>query len=219
MYAHRVTGRVTPTFMVPGEVSDSTQYTMPDGRQVTALNDGPSYEDLVRRMQFARGGSYGGGGGYASRGGGGGSPMDAYQDAYNGARGANEQRYNDILAEYDKMLGGGGKKAPERRGNSVPGAVRGSNNMAAWRDSGTALGPLEYRMLRAQLERTAAQRGGSYGGIDASGVFPRMYGNGEFLGTPPAGQQPVGGSYGQRPQVQQPTYPTYTPPTRKNVNY
>lgn len=221
MYGHTLTGMASP--YTPGEISNSTQYTMPNGRMVTALNDGPSYDDLLRRMEFASGRSMSGGGGSRGNGGGGGggggSLSGAYGDAYNSARNANESRYNDILAEYDKMIGGGGKPAPARRTASVSGGLPSRSKFRDYQNSGSTLGFFDWLNTSRGLEHTAAQRGGAYGGIDATGVYPRMYGNGEFMGTPPSGQQPVGGAYGQRPTIPPPVYPTYTPPKRSNVNY
>ena len=206
--AHSVVGMASPYNI--GEISNSTTFQMPDGSTRTALNDGMA-RDIYAQLQRA-----GGGGGGRSGGGNAGSIAGAYGGAYNAAKNANENRYNDILAGFDELMGG--KRPPQKRSTSIQGPSFHSHYQD-YRNSGSGLGYMEWRALQAKLERTAAQRGGVYGGMDASGVYPRMYGNGEFLGAPPSGQQPLGGAYGQRPQTPPPVYPTYTPLQRQNVNY
>ena len=154
----------------------------------------------------------------AGSGGGGGGLGGAYANALNSANAANESRYADILGGYDAMTGGGGAKPKKRGGLPVMfGAM--NNPVEAWKRSGSQMGYSEWSQLQKMLEQMAAKRGGAYGSIDASRVYPRMYGEGEFLGTPPTGQQPIGGQYGQRPTMPPPVYPTYTPPSRGNQNY
>lgn len=223
MYSHTLTGMASP--YTPGEISNSTRYTMPNGQQVTALNDGPSYEDLLRRMEFASGrkmgtGNSGGGGGRPMSTGRGGDLMGAYGKAYGDARGANESRYNDILAEFDRMLGGGGYGQPtQQKGFHVQGGRSGQSRFQQWRDSGSPQGYFEWMNTRRGLEHTAADRGGAYGSIDARDVYPREWGGGRFLGDP---RQAQGGGQqgpGPRPTVAPPTYPTYNMPQRPPMNY
>lgn len=201
------------------------------GDVITDANTGERYashEDMRNAQDWARKlAEFQAGGGVMGRvprgtgSGGGGGLGGAYSNAMAGGmanNAANESRYGDILSGYDAMLGGG--RAPAKKtATTIRGIGSTGGPVASWRNSGSQMSFSEWRALQKKLEQLAASRGGAYGSIDASGVFPRMYGGGEFLGTPPTGQQPIGGAYGQRPNVPPPVYPTYTPPVRGNQNY
>jgi hypothetical protein len=206
------------------------------GDRVEDLRTGRAYEsreELLRDQQRqAEAQAYqnyilgalgmGGGGGMRSGAPSGGSPGGmggAYADAFNAARNANVSRYNDILGGYDNLLGGGAKPAPKTATLSTSrwSNMVGNSPVASWQKSGTQLSYSAWKALQKRLEQEAARMGGAYGSIDASRVYPRMWGQGEYLGAP--GSAAPGGAYGQRPNIPPPVYPTYTPPVRGNQNY
>lgn len=195
--------------------SGPTFYSAPDGTTFdnqAALN--AYMQGRLGQNRFMRGGQ--GGGGMPSGSGGGGSGLGGlYANAANSANAANESRYADILAGFDSMLGGG---QPKKKTHSMGGHL-GSSPVGAWRNSGTQMSFSEWRALQKKLEQMAASRGGAYGSIDATGVYPREWGGGQFLGDPRAAQGNNGGAYSQRPTMPPPVYPTYTPPVRPNQNY
>ena len=155
-------------------------------------------------------GSGGGGGGYGALGG-------AYANAQNEARGANESRYNDILGGFNQLLGGGGGSQQRSGGSMMKAGSTGP--VAQWKASGSPMSFSEWRAMAKKLEQTAARRGGAYGSVDASQVYPREWGQGGFLGDPNAPPTTGVGAYGQRPTMPPPVYPTYTPPQRGPQNY
>lgn len=165
-----------------------------------------------------QGGGGGGGGGMSPGGGGMGGLAQSYADAYSGARGANESRYNDIMGGFDQLMGGGQKPAPKKTGHTIASRPVAGGKYGAYKGSGSPLGYFEWLRLNQQGERQALQNGGQFGSMDASRLYPREWGDsGQFLGSPSqAGGQ---SSKPQRPTVAPPQYPTYTPPTRGNQNY
>lgn len=199
------------------------------GRQYGSLQEMQRQQqrDAARNayMQSIMPGYGGGGGGGApsgSGGSGGGALGGAYADAMGSARGANESRYNDILGQYQAMTGG--KPPAKKSGGSGIGSRimqrMNSDPYQQYKQSGGSMGPLQWRRLSEQAERTALERGGQFGGMNASQLYPREWGGGQFLGNPQnAGNTGGAGAYGQRPSTPPPVYPTYTAPNRGNQNY
>lgn len=198
--------------------SGPTFYSAPDGTTFdnqAALN--AYMNGRLGMNRFAGGGGQGGGGGAPQ---GGGNPYSglasSYAGAYNSAKGANESRYNDIMGGFDALLGGGGrqKKSTGNWKTMQPA----SNRRQSYKDSGSPLGYFEWLRLMQGGERQALKSGGQFGSMDASGLYPRMWGEGEFLGSPSQGGG-SGANNMQRPTMPPLVYPTYNAPVRGNQNY
>lgn len=195
-------------------------YHSPEGETYDSLQSMKDAQEWQRQLaEFQAGGGVmgrTGGGGVPSGGGGGGGLASSYANAYNTARGANESRYGDIMAGYDTLQGG--SKPPAQKSSRTirsPGSM-GGGNYQQFKGSGSPLGYFEWLKLMREGERKALQSGGSFGSMNASQLYPRMWGEGAFLGSPSQGG---GSGVMQRPTVVQPTYAQYTPPKRGNQNY
>lgn len=172
-------------------------------------------KDQARAYLRQKFGLYGGSGSGSGSGGSGTDGLvQSYASAFNKARNANQSRYNSILGMFDNMMGGGAGLPASAGRTSFNGGRRTNSRFAQWRASGSALPYMQWVAIRRRLETEAANRGGSFGGIDASGVYPREFGSGQFILPPGQARQP-------NPQLQYtiPQPPPVTPFAMPVRNY
>lgn len=149
----------------------------------------------------------------------------SYANAANAANAANESRYGQILGEFNQALGGGGgggTMAPRGGGfiRNNGGRMSIGGSYGQWKDSGSTLPYYKWKQLMQAAEIKALQTGGQFGGMDATGLYPRQYGSGQFLGLPgAAGSTLPNTSSPYPPAPPRPAIPEYTMPVRPTPSF